>query len=119
MRERRLLVVLGALTLALFVGFGVASGSPQPKSSPLGSRPQAKSHAVGDGGYRQLPSPYSEIGIKPYGTPGVVSELNLLVWGADSTRRGGDPYSPVHIGNGDPTLNEWHTQMPYGYLYRI
>ena len=63
---------------------------------------------------------YAEIYTKPFGKPGVVNELNLMVWGPDSTRQGGDAYSPEHIGNGDPTtLNPWHSQMPYGYLYRI
>lgn len=63
---------------------------------------------------------YAEINTKPFGIPGVVSELNLMVWGPDSSRRGGDAYSPEHIGNGDATtLNPLHAQMPYGYLYRI
>jgi hypothetical protein len=60
---------------------------------------------------------YSEIFTKPFGRPGVVSELNLMVWGVDSWRRGGDAYSPSHI---DATnLNPYHSEMPYGYLYRI
>jgi len=63
---------------------------------------------------------YAEIFTKPYGIPGVVSELNLMVWGPDSSRRGGEAYSPVYVGNGDATtLNQWHPQLPYGYLYRI
>lgn len=63
---------------------------------------------------------YAEIYTKPYGIPGVVTELNIMVWGPDSSRRGGEAYSPVYVGNGDPTtLNQWHSQMPYGYLYRI
>lgn len=62
---------------------------------------------------------YAEINTKPYGIPGVVNELNLMVWGKDSSRRGGDAYSAEHIGNGDASVNPWHAQLPYGYLYRI
>jgi hypothetical protein len=63
---------------------------------------------------------YAEMNTKPFGNPGVVSELNLMVWGLASSRTGGDAYSPQYIGNGDATtVNPWHAEMPYGYLYRI
>jgi hypothetical protein len=62
---------------------------------------------------------YAEINIKPFGSPGIVTELNLMTWGADSWRRGGDAYSPVFgIGSG-LTANPEHPKQPYGYLYRI
>jgi Flp pilus assembly protein TadG len=60
---------------------------------------------------------YAEIFTKPFGRPGVVSELNLMVWGVNSWRRGGDAYSPSHIDS--TTSNPLHVEMPYGYLYRI
>ncbi|HKP54558.1 MAG TPA: Tad domain-containing protein [Chloroflexia bacterium] len=63
---------------------------------------------------------YAEINTKPFGNPGVVTELNLQVWGRESSRRGGDAYSARYIGNGDATtLNPWYDDTPYGYLYRI
>jgi|GEM_PF-1516826 len=63
---------------------------------------------------------YAEINTKPFGNPGVVTELNLQVWGRESSRQGGDAYSPRYIGNGDATtLNPWYDDTPYGYLYRI
>lgn len=61
---------------------------------------------------------YAEITAKPYGKPGVVNELNLMVWGVDSWRRGGDAYSPRNIG-GAAGSNPEYPKMPYGYLYRI
>lgn len=68
---------------------------------------------------------YAEINAKPYGIPGVVNELNLMVWGADSWRRGGDAYSPRNWPNGgtepSPTAlpNPLANEQSYGYLYRI
>lgn len=64
---------------------------------------------------------YAEISAKPYGLPGIVSELSLQTWGKDSWRRGGDAYSPQYEGNsgGVPISNTLYSEQPYGYLYRI
>ncbi len=62
-------------------------------------------------------SSYAEILTKPSGKIGVVSALNLMVWGVDSHRGNGDAYSPAHLDNG--TTNPWYADQPYGYLYRI
>ncbi len=64
---------------------------------------------------------YAEMNTKPFGYPGVVSELNLMVWGVDSWRRGGDAFSPRFDGNngGVGITNPLYVQQPYGYLYRI
>ncbi len=62
-------------------------------------------------------SSYAEIQAKPYGIPGVVSELNLMVWGRDSHRGTGDAYSPNTIDG--LSANSEYGQQPYGYLFRI
>jgi hypothetical protein len=63
---------------------------------------------------------YAEINTKPYGQAGVVNELNLSVWGIDSWRGGGDAYSPwYNPAVSQNTINDEHSKMPYGYLYRI
>ncbi len=73
-------------------------------------------------------SNYAEINAKPYGLPGMVNQLNLMVWGRNSWRRFGDAYSPVNwpapISGSNaappvPTPNPWHDKQPYGYLFRI
>jgi hypothetical protein len=61
---------------------------------------------------------YAEITTKPYGVPGVVNELNMMVWGVDSWRRGGDVYSPAWLG-GTVNPNPEYPKQPYGYLFRI
>ena len=60
---------------------------------------------------------YAEINAKPYGKPGVVSELNLQTWGPDTWRTNGDPYTPTNIDMA--TTNPWNGDQPYGYLFRI
>ncbi len=60
---------------------------------------------------------YAEILAKPYGVPGVVNELNLMVWGRESHRGTGDAYSP-HTIDGLIT-NPEYSQLPYGYLFRV
>lgn len=67
---------------------------------------------------------YAEINAKPYGIPGVVNEINLMVWGPDSKRQNGDAYSPIN--DRDPNnagaaviSNTFHSELPYGYLFRI
>ena len=67
---------------------------------------------------------YAEINAKPYGVPGIVNELNLMVWGPASRRQNGDAYSPINDrdpnNGGAPVIaNPIHSQLPYGYLYRI
>lgn len=62
-------------------------------------------------------SSFAEMNTKPYGQPGVVSELNLSVWGVNSYRKGGDAYSPSNITLG--TVSEMSKTLPYGYLFRI
>jgi hypothetical protein len=65
-------------------------------------------------------STYAEINAKPYGQPGVVNELNLMVWGRESHRRHGDAYSPEYNSMaGSGVQNPQYADMPYGYLYRI
>lgn len=60
---------------------------------------------------------YAEMNAKPYGIPGVVSELNLQVWGKDGWRTNGDPYTPDGIDATTP--NPWNSEQPYGYLFRV
>jgi hypothetical protein len=105
---RSYMVALATLLLVFMLGLGIASGEAKAPKAPGGERPY-------------LPGEhYADIEIKPYGVPGVVNELNLMVHGPDSSRNNGDAYSPEHVGNGDPTtLNLWHVEQPYGYLYRI
>lgn len=71
---------------------------------------------------------YAEINAKPNGPAGVVTELNLQVWGTDSWRRNGNAYSPMYWPKQDTstwlppavaTPNPLYKEMPYGYLYRI
>lgn len=71
---------------------------------------------------------YAEVDAKPYGFPGVVTQLNLMVWGADSRRHNGDDYSPYYMYSGysgypgppsAPITNTEHQKQPYGYLYRV
>jgi hypothetical protein len=65
---------------------------------------------------------YAEINIKPYGRPGEVNELNLMVWGVNSHRRHGDAYSPRYntgSAGAGPTPNAEYPRQPYGYLFRI
>ena len=71
-----------------------------------------------------LSSPFSSItdqflplNIKPHGLPGVIDDLDLNVWGRDSWRKGGDPYSPEYISGATP--NPEHDTQPYGYLFRV
>lgn len=64
-------------------------------------------------------SEYLPLILKPYGKPGVVSEVMMQVWGSDSWRRGGDAYSPRYIGGLPAVENPWYAEQPYGYLYRI
>lgn len=60
---------------------------------------------------------YAEMNAKPYGIPGVVSELNLQTWGPRAWRTNGDPYTPTNIDVS--TTNPWNGDQPYGYLFRI
>ncbi len=62
---------------------------------------------------------YAEMTTKPYGKAGVVNELNMMVWGVDSWRRGGDAYSPAFGASTGYAPNPEHPQQPYGYLFRI
>jgi Flp pilus assembly protein TadG len=71
---------------------------------------------------------YAEINAKPYGKPGIVNELNLMVWGRNSWRKQGDAYSPFYWPRSDassssppavPTPNPLYSEQPYGYLFRI
>ncbi|MEA2576341.1 MAG: hypothetical protein QOH93_3639, partial [Chloroflexia bacterium] len=67
---------------------------------------------------------FAEINAKPYGIPGVVNELNLMVWGPDSKRQNGDAYSPVNDRDPNNALgatisNTEHSELPYGYLFRV
>lgn len=65
---------------------------------------------------------YAEVDAKPFGFPGVVTQLNLMVWGADSRRHNGDDYSPYNIYSGYPGYpgtNSEHQKQPYGYMYRV
>lgn len=81
---------------------------------PIWRTVQVKAEAIAD-----LNS-YAEITTKPYGLPGVVNELNMMVWGADSWRRGGDAYSAITgTGANGLTANPEHNKQPYGYLFRI
>lgn len=64
-------------------------------------------------------STYAEINAKPYGQPGVVNELNLMVWGRESHRRHGDAYSPEYDSMNGSRQNPHYPDMPYGYLFRI
>lgn len=60
---------------------------------------------------------YAELYTKPFGQPGVVSELTLMVWGRDAHRRNGDAYSPDYTDFNN--VNPLQGELPYGYLYRI
>lgn len=67
---------------------------------------------------------YAEINAKPYGLPGVVNELNLMVWGQASNRTNGDAYDPVNDqdpGNSNAALitNPDHSKLPWGYIFRV
>jgi Flp pilus assembly protein TadG len=68
---------------------------------------------------------FAEINAKPYGIAGVVNELNLMVWGPDSKRQNGDAYSPINDRNpsstnwADTISNTEHSELPYGYLFRV
>lgn len=66
---------------------------------------------------------YAEINSKPYGRPGEVTELNLMVWGPNSHRTNGDAYSPRYDtgpgGGNPPVTNPDYSKQPYGYLFRI
>lgn len=65
-------------------------------------------------------SSYAEIYTKPYGLPGVVNELNLMVWGPNSWRKGGDAFSPLYgVGSPPTSSNPEYVSQPYGYLYRV
>jgi hypothetical protein len=68
-------------------------------------------------------SSYAEINAKPFGEPGVVNQVNLMVWGRYSHRRHGDAYSPEfdsldQDANGNLS-NPLFGEQPHGYLFRI
>ncbi len=66
---------------------------------------------------------YAEINAKPYGVPGVVNELNLMVWGPLGRRQNGDAYSPIYDRNPNGTgavfPNPEHNELPNGYFFRV
>jgi hypothetical protein len=106
-------VVAGVAVAAFSLSMGLAASVAGSENTVKGTERDSPA------GISPVWQSYADMPIKPYGTPGVVNEVNLMVWGRESSRRGGDAYSPAYIGHGSHAPNPYHIEMPYGYLFRV
>lgn len=116
MRYRHFVIWLALFSSILLATCWLAACSDSPasasRSADVARRAAEQSRPDGS-----ITDTFLPLSIKPFGIPGVINELNLIILGPDGWRLLGDPYSPEYISGSTP--NPEHDQQPYGYLFRV